>query len=181
MLARIFFIVVFLFCSNAYAQSSFETYMDRCKDLRPTIEQILKEEGLPTYFFYLALAESGCVADNKSSRGARGLYQLMPSTFRSYSIGVCIDKEPCPEHLIDDPVISTRVAAKYLKSLYKRFNKNLNWTIAAYNAGGTNLKRKTKYTNGMDFNVVKSVYPDAYYLAKKVERFSKIKYTSKHK
>ena len=157
-----------------YAQSSFYTYLDRCKDYRSQIEAILKEEGLPLYFFYLALAESGCKPDNKSDKNAKGLYQLVPRTFRVYSVGVCYPDKPCPQDMIYDPIISSRVAAKYLKSLYDRFDHNLDWTIAAYNVGGTNLKRKLGYVQGMDIGRVKGIYPQAYNLAMKVRRFSKI-------
>ena len=174
--------ILFVFCltlgipSIAYSQSSsFYTYLERCEDLRPDIEQILDEEGLPEYFFYLALAESGCDPRNKSNRDAMGLFQLVPYTFRVYSKGVCsidsIDSH-CPISAAYDPKISTRVAAKYLKSLYERFNHNLDWTVAAYNAGGTNLIRKTSYHKGMDIKVVRRYFPQAYELAMKVKKFS---------
>lgn len=167
------------FSSYAYAQSSFYTYMERCETLRPQIEAILVEEGLPEYFFFLALAESGCDPSNVSHRGAKGLYQIMPYTFKVYSIGICDEKKPCSEEKILDPIISTRVAAKYLKSLYTRFHRDVNWTIAAYNAGGTNLRKKTGYVKGMKFSIVKRTYPEAYLLARKVENFSKISYPKK--
>lgn len=171
--------VLFVFFSlcisvSVYAQSSFYTYLDRCQDLRPQIEAILEEEGLPTYFFYLALAESGCKPDNLSHKNAKGLYQLVPRTFMVYSIGVCYPDKPCPKDMIYDPIISARVAAKYLKSLYDRFDHSLDWTIAAYNVGGTNLKRKMKYVQGMNILKVKNIYPQAYNLAMKVKRFSKL-------
>lgn len=163
--------------SITYAQSSsFYTYLERCEDLRPDIEQILKEEGLPEYFFYLALAESGCDPKNKSSKNALGLFQIVPRTFTVYSQGVCntesIESKSCPIDSAYDPLISTRVAARYLKTLYERFDKSLDWTIAAYNAGGTNLMRKTGYKKGMSIKVVLKVYPQAYELAMKVRRFS---------
>lgn len=162
---------IILLPSISVAQTSLSVYLERCKDLRPVIEQILEEEGLPDYFFYLALAESGCDVENVSHKNAIGLFQLIPSTFRSYSVGVCEDDLPCPISKIVDPIINTRVAAKYLKSLYERFNKDLDWTVAAYNAGGTNLKRKTGYKKGMSFKVVKDKYPESYNLALKVRRF----------
>ena len=165
--------------SIGYSQSSsFYTYLERCEDLRPDIEEILREEGLPEYFFYLALAESGCKPDNKSHKNALGLFQLVPRTFTVYSQGVCntesIESKSCPISAAYDPLISTRVAARYLKSLYDRFDKNLDWTIAAYNAGGTNLMRKTSYKKGMSIKVVAKVYPQAYELAMKVKQFARL-------
>lgn len=174
MFKHIFFLIFFIctFPSLCYAQSSFEVYLDRCQELRPEIEEILREEGLPEYFFYLALAESGCDPDNKSSKNALGLFQLVPHTFEHYSKDVCSKQASCPIEYAYDPLVSTRVAARYIKSLYLRFNKNLDWTVAAYNAGGTNLMKKTSYYHGMDIEVVRKVYPQAYYLAMKVKKFS---------
>ena len=158
--------------SMAYAQSSFTVYLERCQNLRPKIEQILIDEGLPPYFFYLALAESGCDVYNVSSKNAKGLFQLVPRTFRVYSEGVCFEDKPCPIEAVYDPLTNTRVAAKYLKSLYERFDKDVSWVVAAYNAGGTNLMRKTSYKKGMDIKVVAKIYPQAYNLAMKVKHFS---------
>lgn len=164
---------VLCFSQTALAENtSFQTYLERCKDLRPTIEQILIDEGLPTYFFYLALAESGCDPQNKSNKNALGLFQIVPYTFKAYSKGVCYEGKPCTIEQSYDPIISTKVAARYLKSLYDRFDHNLDWTVAAYNAGGTNLKRKTQYHKGKSIQVVKSVYPQAYDLAMKVKNYS---------
>lgn len=176
MIKRMFLVLLFFLSPMpmAYSQTSFDTYIDKCSDLRVDIEDILQMEGLPIYFFYLALAESGCDVNNVSDKNARGLYQLIPATFTHYSIGVCDSEKPCSLDTMYDPLISTRVAAKYLKSLYERFDHNLDWTIAAYNAGGTNLKRKTGYVKGKDFIIVKSVFPQAYQLALKVRRFSKL-------
>ena len=64
---------------------------------------------------------------------------------------------------------STRGAARYLKSLIDRFH-DMRWVIAAYNAGGTNLKRVTGYPKAK-FSDVKKVRPEAYYLAIKVQNF----------
>ena len=166
-------IFIFFFSSISYAQSSsFYTYLERCEDLRSDIEEILNEEGLPDYFFYLALAESGCKPDNKSHKNALGLFQIIPSTFRIYSKGICTEEKSCPVSEAYDPLVSTRVAARYLKSLYERFDHNVDWTIASYHSGGTNLKRKTHYKKGMDIKIVAKVDPPAYNLAMKVKRFS---------
>jgi hypothetical protein len=179
MTKRILFVLFFTLGMplTAHSQSSsFYTYLERCETLRPDIEDILREEGLPEYFFYLALAESGCDPKNKSSKNALGLFQIVPRTFTMYSQGVCntesIEDKSCPLSAAYDPLISTRVAARYLKSLYERFDHNVDWTVAAYNAGGTNLMRKTSYKKGMDIRVVAKIYPQAYDLAMKVKRFS---------
>lgn len=137
---------------------SFLTYMERCEPYRETVERILTEEGVQTEYFALLLAESGCDLNNKSKRGAKGAWQLMGHTARTYGVKDPYDLEQ-----------STRGAARYLKSLIDRFH-DMRWVIAAYNAGGTNLKRVTGYPKAK-FSDVKKVRPEAYYLAIKVQKF----------
>ena len=137
---------------------SFTTYMERCEPYRETIERILTEEGVPVEYFALLLAESGCDLNNQSERGAKGAWQLMGPTARTYGVKDPYDLEQ-----------STRGAARYLKSLIDRFH-DMRWVIAAYNAGGTNLKRVTGYPNA-EFSYVRKVRPEAYYLSLKVQNF----------
>ena len=137
---------------------SFTTYMERCEPYRETIERILTEEGVPIEYFALLLAESGCDLNNKSERGAKGAWQLMGPTARHYGVKDPYDLEQ-----------STRGAARYLKSLINRFH-DMHWVVAAYNAGGTNLKRVTGYPKAK-FSDVKKVRPEAYHLAIKVQKF----------
>lgn len=156
-LAFTFFV---LCCPKEVIADSFDTYMERCAPYRETVENILVEEGVPKEYFALLLAESGCDLDNLSNRGAKGAWQLMDATARTYGV-----KDP------NDLEQSTRGAAKYLKSLIDRFH-TMEWVVAAYNAGGTNLKRVTGYPNA-DFRKVRKVRPEAYGLAMKVTDFVK--------
>lgn len=142
---------------EAYADS-FEAYMHRCSTHRETVERILEEEGVPTEYFALLLAESGCDIRNVSDKGAKGAWQLTDATARTYGVTDPYDLEQ-----------STRGAARYLKSLIGRF-RSMRWVVAAYNAGGTNLKRVTGYPDA-DFSVVRRVRPEAYYLSIKVRDF----------
>lgn len=154
-------LTTFIFCCpKDVIADSFDTYMERCEPYRETVESILVEEGVPKEYFALLLAESGCDLDNLSHRGAQGAWQLMPATARNYGV-----EDP------NDLKQSTRGAAKYLKSLINRFH-TMDWVVAAYNAGGTNLKRVTGYPNA-DFRKVRSVRPEAYGLAMKVKNFVK--------
>jgi len=95
----------------------------------PQIKQILKENGIPTAFVYLAMAESNFALKAKSHKKAKGLWQFIPSTAKKF--GLTID-EYVDERL--DIIKSTKAAAKYLKYLYKKFGK---WYLAvlAYNCG----------------------------------------------
>lgn len=141
--------------------SSVETYLNRVEPIRAQIEAILEEEGVPRYFVFLALAESGGDPQNISPRGAAGLWQLMPHTARAYGITEA-------DRL--DVAKSTRAAAKYIKHLLAMFDNNFLWAVAAYNAGGHNLKAATGYKPGMDFSIVKTTRPAAYALARTVQR-----------
>lgn len=157
----LFLITMFVsICPQEGFADSFDTYMERCEPYRETIERILVEEGVPKEYFALLLAESGCDLDNVSNRGAKGAWQLMDATARTYGV-----KDP------NDLEQSTRGAARYLKSLIDRFH-TMEWVVAAYNAGGTNLKRVTGYPNA-EFSKVRKVRPEAYGLAMKVTGFVK--------
>jgi len=100
----------------------------------PTIERILAEEGVPTDFKYLAVAESD-LRLKTSYAGAKGYWQFMKASGKQYKLE--INDEVDERYHIEK---STRAAAKYIKSMYKRFG---SWTsaAAAYNVGPTRYKR----------------------------------------
>ena len=95
----------------------------------PKIKEILRQEGLPSIFIYLAMAESNFTIDAKSNVNARGIWQFMKPTAKRFSLknDIYIDERM-------DLVKSTYAASKYLKHLKKRFGK---WYLAAiaYNCG----------------------------------------------
>ncbi|NQY21607.1 MAG: LysM peptidoglycan-binding domain-containing protein [Campylobacteraceae bacterium] len=95
----------------------------------PKIKEILRQEGLPSIFIYLAMAESNFTIDAKSNVNARGIWQFMKPTAKRFSLknDIYLDERM-------DLVKSTYAASKYLKHLKKRFGK---WYLAAiaYNCG----------------------------------------------
>lgn len=107
----------------------------------PIIEKILAEEGVPDDFKYLAIAESN-LRNATSPAGAKGLWQFMSETGRYY--GLEINKEVDERYHLEK---STRAACQYIKDYYKRFG---SWTLsaAAYNMGGTRLKREMDLQRG---------------------------------
>lgn len=152
--------------SASYA-GHLETSLDRCSDIRGEIEAILESENVSKDFFYLALAESGCRTDARSKAGAVGLWQLSKPTARTYGLTV---NEELDERL--DWRKSTRAAARYIAHLEESFD-GLRWVVAAYNAGGSNLKRKLKFRTKEPFTVVRDVSRASYELAVTVDRWRK--------
>lgn len=69
-------------------------------------------------------AESAFRPDAVSHKGASGLMQLMPGTARRYGVSS-----------IFDPRENVLGGARYLSDLIERFEGNLEWALAGYNAG----------------------------------------------
>ena len=100
-----------------------------------TIEPILKEEGVPDDFKYLAVIESSLNPLAVSYAGAVGIWQLMSGTAKELGLEVSNDVDE-RYHLEK----ATRAACAYLKKAYQKFG---SWTLAAasYN-GGMNMLSK---------------------------------------
>ncbi len=78
----------------------------------------------PRLIYSVIMAESGGKADAISSKGARGLMQLMDST--ASEMGVADSLNP------DQNIVG---GTKYLRQLLDRYNGNIKLALAAYNAG----------------------------------------------
>jgi len=125
--------------------------LSRLASLRPLINPILRETGIPTELAAVVLVESGGDPAALSPKGARGLWQLMPATARRY--GLIVDNAE------DDRVDvekSTRAAARYLRDLYSEFG---SWrlALAAYNTGEQNLQTAIERGGNTDFTVLSSL------------------------
>ena len=101
----------------------------RVERLRPVIDPILRDQGIPAELVAVALVESGGQAAAISPKGARGVWQLMPATARRYGLVVSGQRD---DRL--DLVSATQAAARYLHDLHAQFG---DWelVLAAYNAG----------------------------------------------
>lgn len=73
----------------------------------------------------------------KSPVGARGLMQLMPATAKR------LNRKIKPQHL-NDPKTNVTLGTKYLKQLLVRFDGNLIYALASYNAGENRIERWRK-------------------------------------
>ena len=102
------------------------------------IEPILKEEGIPEDFKYLAVAESGLNPRAESFAGAIGFWQFLRGTARDY--GLEVNAEVDERYHVEK---ATYAACDYLKDAYEKYG---NWTMvaAAYNAGMRGVERQVE-------------------------------------
>ena len=120
---------------NANLHASTILILKRANRAFPIIEPILKKNGIPDDFKYLAVIESALL-NAVSSAGARGVWQFMPETAKEKGMEVndCVDER---YHLEK----STEAACKYLLSAKQKFG---SWTLAAasYNGGMTGVNKQ---------------------------------------
>lgn len=126
---------------------------ERVRQLRPTIEPILRQEGVPTELGAIVLVESGGIPTALSPKGARGLWQLMPDTARRYGLVVSDVRD---DRL--DISRSSHAAARYLRDLYQQFG---SWQLAfaAYNAGEQAVDRAVGRTGQRDLFGIQRALP----------------------
>ena len=117
---------------NANLHGSTILILKRANRVFPIIEPILKKNGVPDDFKYLAVIESALI-NAVSPSGAKGIWQFMPVTAkeRGMEVNVNIDER---YHLEK----STEAACRYLIDAK---NKLGSWTLAAasYNGGMTGV------------------------------------------
>ena len=113
---------------NTYWHSSTLFMFKRAHRWFPVIEPILKRNGIPDDFKYLALAESG-FRRVVSPAGATGFWQFMKETGKEY--GLVINKNIDERYHVEK---ATEAACRFLQDSYDIYN---NWTLvaASYNAG----------------------------------------------
>lgn len=125
---------------NTYWQSNGLLMFKRAEKYFPIIEPILKKNGVPDDFKYLAVIESG-LTNAVSPAGAKGVWQIMPQTGRENGLEVN-DNVDERYHLAK----ATEVACKYLIKAKEQLG---SWTLAAaaYNAGNAGIERRLEEQN----------------------------------
>ncbi len=130
---------------NTYWQSQTLLLIKRSKRYFPIIEPILKKEGVPDDFKYLAVIESSLMPRSISPAGAAGIWQFMPKTARGY--GLEVNDEVDERYHVEKATVA---ACKYIKKSYEKFH---NWTLvaASYNAGQNGVYTQIKRQKADDY------------------------------
>ncbi len=120
-----------------YWHSETFLFLKRAHRYFPEIEKILKKNGIPDDFKYLAVTESG-LTNTVSPAGAAGFWQIMKKTGKSY--GLEINNEVDERYHFEK---SAKTACRYLKDAYQKYH---DWALvaASYNAGQGNIDKQLK-------------------------------------
>lgn len=111
----------------------------------------LKKDPLdPIVVLSLIRQESVFNPQARSPVGARGLMQLMPTTARRMKRSVR-DKQ------LVNPKINIELGTKYFKGLVKRYDGNLVYVLAAYNAGEGRVERWKGNLFDSDATILKNI------------------------
>lgn len=101
----------------------------------PLIEPILKRNGVPDDFKYVAILESG-LTNSTAQSGSGGFWGIMPPVGRDY--GLQVDEQVDERFNIEK---ATEAACKIFKDAYKKYN-NYTLAAAAYDYGPGALDRQ---------------------------------------
>lgn len=123
--------------TNTFMQSSTLLMFKRANRWFPVIEPILKANGIPDDFKFLAVAESN-LANVVSSQKAEGFWQFIERTGKEYGLEIneYVDERYHPEK-------ATQAACDFLNAAHLKFG---SWSLAAaaYNRGVEGLDRAVK-------------------------------------
>ena len=108
----------------------------------PIFEETLNKYNLPLELKYMAVIESALNPTAVSRAGAKGIWQFMYTTAKSYGLKITSYVD---ERL--DPVKSADAAARYLQDAYQIFG-DWNLAISAYNCGFGNVSKAIRRAGG---------------------------------
>lgn len=123
---------------NTYYHSYTILALKRANRAFPVIEPILKKNGVPDDFKYLAVIESGLV-NVVSNAGARGVWQFMPETAKG--MGLEVNNNVDERYNLEK---STQAACDFILKAKAKFG---SWTLAAasYNRGVAGVRRLIEF------------------------------------
>lgn len=129
---------------TAYYQSAFVGALKRANRYFPAIERILKEEGIPDDFKYLAVIESN-LQQAVSPVGAQGFWQFMPQTAKLYRLEMSNEVD-----MRLDIEKSTHAACQYLRDAHNNLN---DWILAtaSYNRGVAGVQDDMKWQDSKHY------------------------------
>ncbi|MDR1695757.1 MAG: transglycosylase SLT domain-containing protein [Endomicrobium sp.] len=131
--------------STSY-KKTIRTAFERSGAYKEMIVKTLQSFNLPEELQYLPIVESLFANFDVSSKGASGLWQIMPH--RGRALGLHIN------YWIDerrDPEKATKAACLYLKELYIMLN-DWHLVLAAYNRGEYGIIRDMKFSNASNIS-----------------------------
>ncbi|WP_435248306.1 lytic transglycosylase domain-containing protein [Vibrio sp. nBUS_14] len=124
----------------------------RLNSVSPLLNHIftqLKQYQLPADFVLIPMLESSYNPKAVSSANAAGLWQLIPATAIRFGLQVSDNEDQR-----FDSKASTQAALAYLAFLYKKFDKDIALTLAAYNAGEGRVARAIRKAGSPDFKAL---------------------------
>ncbi len=119
--------------------------MGLCQYYMPIFEETFSQYDLPDELKYMAIIESALNPIAVSRAGAKGMWQFMTKTAKSYGLEI---NSFVDERL--DPFKASDAAARYLKDSYRLFG-DWNLAISSYNCGPGNVNKAIRRGGGRDF------------------------------
>lgn len=116
-----------------------------CQYYMPIFEEIFSKYQLPDELKYVAIIESALNPTAVSRAGAKGMWQFMTKTAKSYGLEI---NSYVDERL--DPFKSVDAAARYLEDSYRLFG-DWNLAISSYNCGPGNVNKAIRRSGKRDF------------------------------
>ncbi len=116
-----------------------------CQYYMPIFEEVFSKYDLPDELKYVAIIESALNPTAVSRAGAKGMWQFMSKTAKSYGLEI--------NSYVDerfDPFKSSDAAARYLEDLYRVFG-DWNLAISSYNCGPGNVNKAIRRSGSRKF------------------------------
>ena len=124
-----------------------------CQYYMPIFEETFNKYKLPDELKYVAIIESALNPTAVSRAGAKGMWQFMMQTAKSYGLEI---NSYVDERL--DPFKSSDAAARYLQDSFRLFG-DWNLAISSYNCGPGNVNKAIRRSGSRDFWAVYDYLP----------------------